>query len=337
MVSPGGADSYHKALVFDDRRQRWLTTTWLTGSAVNIQIGAFGIASAGAGDSPSGAPSSLAATTLDDVQIDLVWTNADTNINTTTKVYRDTSASFTPNDSTNKIATVDSGVATYEDPGRTSATKYYYQLIHERNNINSAASNEDSDTTLCKKPSITSTVGITNGNRIAGNTNETGADVLIQQKIADGSFATIVTLVNPGSTYSHDETGLTCGIEHTYRVKCQLAGKPDSVFSAEVTQVSCNTNSAPTAPTVLVATGVSPSQIDLVWVDNSDDEDGFSVYRSFDGVEYNPLVGGGGLPAGTTIYSDTGLPAATTFFYQIQAFNSFGISLSNTDDGTTDP
>lgn len=91
----------------------------------------------------------------------------------------------------------------------------------------------------------------------------------------------------------------------------------------------------PTAPTNLVATAISTTQIDLAWDDNSADETSFRVERSADGVGSWTTVG---TPAANAeAFSNTGLICGTEYFYRVFAVNAGGDSLpSNTDSATTD-
>ncbi len=62
------------------------------------------------------------------------------------------------------------------------------------------------------------------------------------------------------------------------------------------------------------------SQINLYWQDNSTDETGFSVERSTTlGGVYSGITL---LPANTTIYSDRGLSAGSTYFYRVSSFKT---------------
>jgi hypothetical protein len=89
----------------------------------------------------------------------------------------------------------------------------------------------------------------------------------------------------------------------------------------------------PAAPSGLVATTISQSQIDLDWLDNSADETGFEIERSLDGAGFGPLTSVG---ANVTSYPDIGLSAATTYFYRVRAVNGAGSSaFSNTASATT--
>jgi FtsP/CotA-like multicopper oxidase with cupredoxin domain len=91
----------------------------------------------------------------------------------------------------------------------------------------------------------------------------------------------------------------------------------------------------PAAPTDLVATVISAGQVDLAWTDASLNEDGFVVERSDDlGVTWNQI----GLPtaADATTFSDTTVLPASSYLYQVYAFNANGNSLpSNAAQATT--
>lgn len=76
----------------------------------------------------------------------------------------------------------------------------------------------------------------------------------------------------------------------------------------------------PLAPTLTAAVYDGGSNVDLLWLDLSDNEDGFKVFRSGNEV--------GSLSANNTGYQDTGVPAGSHDYY-VQAFNSGGAADSN--------
>ena len=91
--------------------------------------------------------------------------------------------------------------------------------------------------------------------------------------------------------------------------------------------------SPPAAPTNLNATAVSSSQIDLVWVDNSNNESVFKVEQSTDNVSFIEVAT---VSANATTYSATGLAAATAYYFRVRASNPAGDSAySNTASATT--
>lgn len=91
---------------------------------------------------------------------------------------------------------------------------------------------------------------------------------------------------------------------------------------------------APDAPTDLTATADGENAIDLTWTDNSDDEIGFAVERSSNGTSGWVLRH---LTApDEESYTDTGLTAATHYYYRVRAKNAGGYSSPSSDDTTTD-
>lgn len=81
--------------------------------------------------------------------------------------------------------------------------------------------------------------------------------------------------------------------------------------------------SLPPGPSGLTVDHVTSSSITINWQDNADNEFGFLVERSPDGLNWEQ--------AGTTgpdavAFTDGGLPPGETFFYRVQAFNSAGVS-----------
>ena len=79
----------------------------------------------------------------------------------------------------------------------------------------------------------------------------------------------------------------------------------------------------PADPSGLFANAVSSSQINLSWTDNATDEDSYQVEQSLDGVNFSVIDV---LGADSTSYSDTGLSASTSYFYQVNAINAAGAS-----------
>ena len=79
-----------------------------------------------------------------------------------------------------------------------------------------------------------------------------------------------------------------------------------------------------TAPSGLTAAVVSSSQIDLAWIDNSDNEDGFTLERRIGESDSFALLAS--FPADITGYADTGVEQNTCYFYRVYGFNEAGDS-----------
>src|SRR5262249_548823 len=128
-------------------------------------------------------------------------------------------------------------------------------------------------------------------------------------------------------------------ITYTYRVRAYNAAG-SSAYSNSVQAI---TQSAPppppSAPSNLTSSFVSYNQINLSWVDNSNNEDGFRLERCA-----APLAGCGDAnfvqiaQAGpnVTSFNNTGLQPQTAYTYRVRSFNSTGTSgYSNYVEATT--
>jgi subtilisin family serine protease len=92
------------------------------------------------------------------------------------------------------------------------------------------------------------------------------------------------------------------------------------------------TPTIPAAPSALLATAVSRSQIDLAWTDNAANETGFKVERSTNGRKWSQIAT---VATDVTTYSDTRLRRNTTYTYRVRAFNTAGHSAYSNIASTT--
>ena len=79
----------------------------------------------------------------------------------------------------------------------------------------------------------------------------------------------------------------------------------------------------PAAPSNLTTTQVLATQINLAWVDNSNNETGFIIERSPNGVNWSSIVT---TTANITAYNDTGLTCNQHYYYRVRATNAAGDS-----------
>ncbi len=89
----------------------------------------------------------------------------------------------------------------------------------------------------------------------------------------------------------------------------------------------------PAAPTTLVTTTSSTTQINLTWTDASTNETGFQIERSLTTTTGFTLVTT--TAANATSFSNTGLTAGTRYFYRIRATNANGNSAYTTEANAT--
>jgi autotransporter-associated beta strand protein len=144
-------------------------------------------------------------------------------------------------------------------------------------------------------------------------TNATSVEIL--RSTDNVHFTQIGATANNFTNFA--DTSLPTGTTYYYEVVANNADG-NSPFS-NTANASTQAAQPPATPSGLTATGVATNQINLTWIDNSTNEDGFNLERSTNGGNYSSLAL---LAAGTTNYSDTNLVAGTTYFYRVQAFRS---------------
>jgi hypothetical protein len=79
---------------------------------------------------------------------------------------------------------------------------------------------------------------------------------------------------------------------------------------------------APSDLTFAVTFSTTP-QVSLTWTDNSDDETGFGIERSTDGVHFSQIAT---VAANVTTYKDTAVSPLTTYYYRVRALHPSGNS-----------
>lgn len=130
---------------------------------------------------------------------------------------------------------------------------------------------------------------------------------------------------------AYNDTGVAAETTYWYRVRASNSAG-DSAYSntAGDTTPPC-TGEPPLAPGNLTAKAKGKAKISLSWTDNSDNEDGFKIYRGLSptGLTLYHTVG-----ANVTAYDDTGVSSKTTYYYKVCAYNSYGENCSNTASAT---
>ena len=153
----------------------------------------------------------------------------------------------------------------------------------------------------------------------------------IERKEGTGSFVEITTVGVDVTDYA--DSGLADGTTFTYRVRAYNADG-NSNYSNESSATTDALPNPPAGPSNLAATTAGTDAIDLTWMDNADNEDGYRVERhAGDGFFAEVTT----LGADVTSYSDMGLNASTTYTYRVVAYNVDGESpWSNEASATTD-
>src|SRR5206468_3195896 len=210
------------------------------------------------------------------------------------------------------LTTVGAGMTGYNWTSASPGTVYSFQVSAYNAAGKSAVSNTATATTPATPPAAPTNLVATaaaNGTQVNltwtdNSTNETGFKVYLS---TDGvNYAFLATAGAGSSAYTW--TGASPGASYSFEVTAVNAvGESAASNTATVT-----TPGLPVAPSNVVATAVSRSQINLTWADNSVNEDGFSIEVSFDGVHFSRLATVG---PNVTSYSATGLLPLTTYYF----------------------
>ena len=158
------------------------------------------------------------------------------------------------------------------------------------------------------------------------STNELGFYVYAMWICVGEGYRIIATLAPNTTSYEH--TDLIPATTYCYKVAAYNdGGETDSLNQAKATTPTPPVGEPPAAPSNLVATVVGSSLVDLTWQDNSDNENGFKIYRAL-GTDLTLYQIGTTCP-NITYYSDSEVNPNSVYSYRVSAYNSFGSAFSN--------
>ena len=159
--------------------------------------------------------------------------------------------------------------------------------------------------------------------------NEDGFEVL---RSTDGvNFSVIAHLPDNSEFFSN--SNLAPETIYYYRVRAHNSGGYSALSNRSHTRTAAV--APPLAPGSFLVARTAPQTISMTWTDHSDNEDGFQVLRSTDGVNFSVIAH---LPANSNSYADSGLAPSTIYYYCVRAYNAGGFSsLSNRSHTKTRP
>jgi M6 family metalloprotease-like protein len=147
----------------------------------------------------------------------------------------------------------------------------------------------------------------------------------------DAYRESFISLIGPATVPSTDsyQDGIVYATDH--EISAVSAAGATMAFDFNAGQIPAD---PPATPNGLTATTTGHNSIDVAWVDNSSNEEGFSLERRESGDTNWMVVTD--LGPNATSYSDSGLSQGTAYEYRVKAYNSAGDSnYSNTDTATT--
>ena len=270
-------------------------------------------ASATAVGAPPAQPSGVSATTASASEIDIQWQGASDASGYRVERSADGSTGWTA------VYTGGATPTSYSDLGLGASTTYYYRVIATNSSGPSPASAVVSATTKPLPPATPANPAASalsaSQISVTWSGGETGFTV---QRSPNGTDSWTTAGTTAQGVTSFTDTGLAGATTYYYRVLATNSGGS----SAPSTVVSATTPSgAPAAPTGLRAAALSPSSVSLDW-GAATGATSYQVQRSPDGSTGWTTLG----TVGTAGYTDTGLTAATTYWYRVIAVNTSGNS-----------
>ncbi|MFA5794913.1 MAG: fibronectin type III domain-containing protein [Candidatus Brocadiia bacterium] len=278
-----------------------------------------------------GAPTELLAVANSYSTINLSWTD-NSNNEDLFKVERKTGMFGT----WAQVTTVLPNVRNYINSGLLDNTTYYFRVRAYNSAGDSGYSAESSATTLSltmPNPPTSLVAGSASSARINLTwtdhaNNEDGYKV--ERKIGAGSYALVAVL--PVNATSFVDSGLTSSTTYYYRVRnYNSSGESDYSNEAYATTPA---PSLPDAPTSLVGIVVSSSQVNVTWVDNADNEEGYKIERKIGAGSYDQLATVG---PDVRSYSDSRASASTNYSYRVRGYNTAGDSSYSNEISLTTP
>jgi len=278
------------------------------------------------------APSNLTATAMGNARIDLAWTDNSTNEDGfIIEIKVDAAGDYI------ELDVVGPNTQTYSSNGLDAGTQYFYRVRAFNAEGHSDYSNEADASTLPDPPFAPTSLMATASSNTQINltwtdnsSNEEGFK--IERKLSSAVIYTQVATVSANVT-SFSNTGLTTNTGYSYRVRAyNTSGNSGYSNVASATTLP----NAPNVPVNLKGTAMSNTTINLTWMDNSNNEEGFKIERRpSTAVTYTEI---GTVGVNATSFSSTGLIPNTAYSYRVRAFNVGGNSAySNVASATTFP
>jgi titin len=270
------------------------------------------------------APTDLVATAISDTRVDLAWTDntpTDSLWNETTfQIHRCEGESCTP-DVFHAVVGPDTTV--FSDSLLTPEVSYSYRVQAVNNAAPSAFTNvATAGTTVPAIPtSLTdSTVSATEVllSWVDNAGNETGYEIERCEGNGCSDFAPVDTAAADDQSIVID--GLSGAVAYLFRIRAFNASG-NSGYSNVVSAQS----DVPPAPTALAGATVSPTQVNLTWTDNGENETAYIVERC-DGTGCGAFVAIDSLAADVEAYQDATIAIDTAYVYRVRASNAAGAS-----------
>ena len=296
--------------------------------------------SAATGDPLPAAPSDLQITVISDTAINIYW---DDNSNNEEGfiIERKTWQAGT----WTEVARVSISIAYFGhtgyffDTGLTPNTEYYYRvaaynsygssdLCPERNAATFAAAGQPP-----AAPSNLTATALAGVQIQLAWTDQAGDETgfKIERKTGEGGIYSEIMTLGANATSYDDTVSLSTLTAYYYRIRA-YNGSGYSAYSNEAN--ARTTDTPPLAPTNFEAQVISATRIDLLWIDASNNEQGFALERKTGAGAWGDTKT---VSSNVAIYSDDPVSPNTQYTYRIRSYNSVGFSAWVDTNAVTTP
>lgn len=271
----------------------------------------------------SAADVSVCTNGSNDLKIRITWSNGASSSGWTTHVQRNDPALAGWFDMTGSTGIpLSQNSYTHEDPA--AGNTYTYRVRHEHTDgrvTDWVQSNAAVANNVC--PSGTPAIVATDGSDCNAGTPDyevnlswtplSGWNVRVEfsENSSTGPWSLFNTFGSATSSAVHDHANMGAGDAWYYRARYEKTGSTDNYSAVDGATLADPCCAAPAAPSALSCTSTSTS-ISLSWADNSNNEDGFEIWR--DGSLYATNA------ANDTTYTDGNPTSGVSHSYKVRAF-----------------
>lgn len=210
-------------------------------------------------------------------------------------------------------------VAAYDAAGNMSSQSVAVSAVTSGGGI--IAVNHPPDVSGTSFGSTYAGIGMTYSYGMSGSDSD-GDQIKFRFDWGDGQ-TTESGFVPSGYGYSASHAWSTAG-NYSVRVRAIDSQGAESLWSSSLAVTVGGPAGSPLPPLNLSANISSSGQVNLLWADNSGNENGFKIFRRFSSEPNWTVVATVG--ANVTSYTDSGVSAGATYGYHINSYNSSGDS-----------
>ena len=140
-----------------------------------------------------------------------------------------------------------------------------------------------------------------------------------------GSAPRVLLFSNPNVTWNGYPAGVSYEMDPANSAEAarSLNNTAATVAAFKGGSTTASPTATPAAPSGLAVQSALYNRVSLAWADNANNETGFEVERSTNGVDFAKVAT---LGADARSHADSNVSTKTTYYYRVRAYNSAGMS-----------